>query len=167
MKESDNRKAPDFLSHETDGSQGVDSWTSNGHGVHITSQPTPEQRRAVEQINSYMDSKEKVISTDGNFFDDMLAKERKILEEFHTPEEIAEMYSAMTYAQALDIARSKKAKINYCTEYNNAYVFSYDTGEHSKGGDSPIVIMKDTGEVLNFISYAVRGGNEIVREFEV
>ena len=39
-----------------------------------------------------MAKKSKVISTDGNFFDDMLAKERKILEEFHTPEEIAEMY---------------------------------------------------------------------------
>lgn len=126
MKESDNRKAPDFLSHENDGSQGIDSWTSNGHGVHITSQTTPEQQRAIDQINS-----------------------------------------DMAYAQALDIARSKKAKINYCTEYNNAYVFSYDTGEQSKGGDSPIVIMKDTGEALNFISYAVRDGNEIVREFEV
>nr|DAU94546.1 MAG TPA: Protein of unknown function (DUF1700) [Caudoviricetes sp.] len=39
-----------------------------------------------------MAKRPKVISTDGNFFDDMLAKERKILEEFHTPEEIAEIY---------------------------------------------------------------------------
>lgn len=126
MGNTDKRNAPDFLSHETDGSQGIDSWTSCGYGVSISSQNTPEQQKAIDQINSDMD-----------------------------------------YAQALAIARGKKATINYCTEYNNAYVFSYDTGEHSKGGDSPIVIMKDTGAALNFISYAVRDGNEIVREFEV
>lgn len=126
MGNTDKRTAPDVLSHETDGSQGIDSWTSCGYGVSISSQNTPEQQKAIDQINSDMD-----------------------------------------YAQALAIARSKKARINYCTEYNNAYVFSYDTGEHSKGGDSPIVIMKDTGAALNFISYAVKDGNEIVREFKV
>lgn len=126
MGNTDKRNAPDILSHETDGSQGIDSWTSCGYGVSISSQNTPEQQKAIDQINSDMD-----------------------------------------YAQALAIARGKKAKINYCTEYNNAYVFSYYTGEHSKGGDSPIVIMKDTGAALNFISYAVKDGNEIVREFEV
>lgn len=126
MNNADNRKAPGFLDHENDGSQGVDSWTSNGLGVYLSSTNTPEQQKAIDQINN----------------------------------EIA-------YRQALDIARSKKSKINYCTEYNNAYVFSYDAGEHSKGGDSPIVIMKDTGEALDFISYAVKDGNEILREFEV
>lgn len=73
----------------------------------------------------------------------------------------------LTYEQALDIAKSKKSKINYCTEYNNAYAFSYDAGEASKGGDSPIVIMKDTGAALNYIAYAVKDGNEFVKEFEV
>ena len=167
MGNADKRNAPDILSHETDGSQGIDSWTSCGYGVSVSSQNTPEQQKAIDRINSEMESQEKVIFTDGNFFDDMLAKERKILEEFHTPEEIEEIYKEIDYKQALAIARGKKARINYCTEYNNAYVFSYDTGEHSKGGDSPIVIMKDTGAALNFISYAVRDGNKIVREFEV
>lgn len=73
----------------------------------------------------------------------------------------------LTYEQALDIAKSKKSKINYCTEYNNAYVFSYDTGEKTVGGESPIVVMKETGETLNFIAYAVKDGNEFVKEFEV
>lgn len=54
MKESDNRKAPDFLSHETDGSQGIDSWTSNGYGVSLSSQNTPAQQRAIDQINNEM-----------------------------------------------------------------------------------------------------------------
>lgn len=73
----------------------------------------------------------------------------------------------LTYEEALAIAKSKKSKINYCTEYNNAYAFSYDTGERSVGGDSPVVIMKDDGAALNFIAYAVKDGNEFVREFEV
>lgn len=73
----------------------------------------------------------------------------------------------LTYEQALDIAKSKKSKINYCTEYNNAYVFSYDTSEKTVGGESPIVVMKETGETLNFIAYAVKDGNEFVKEFEV
>lgn len=74
----------------------------------------------------------------------------------------------LTYEQALDIAKSKKSKINYCTEYNNAYAFGYDNGSRSVGGDSPVVVMKDTGEALNLVSYAVKpGGGEVIKEFEV
>ncbi|MGN0385196.1 MAG: hypothetical protein ACI4EX_04875 [Lachnospiraceae bacterium] len=57
MKESDNRKAPDFLSHETDGSQGIDSWTSNGYGI-VSSQNTPEQQKVIDQINAELSAKE-------------------------------------------------------------------------------------------------------------
>ena len=58
MKESDKRKAPDYISHETDGSQGVDSWTSNGYGVSVSSQNTPEQQSAIEQINAELSGRD-------------------------------------------------------------------------------------------------------------
>lgn len=73
----------------------------------------------------------------------------------------------LTYDEALALARSKKSKINCGSEYNNAYVFSYDSGERTVGGDSPIVIMKDTGEALNFMTYAVRSGNKFIKDFDV
>lgn len=73
----------------------------------------------------------------------------------------------LTRDEALAIARGKKSKINYGEEYNNAYVFGYDSGERTVGGDSPIVVMKETGETLNFIAYAVQDGNELIEEFNV
>jgi hypothetical protein len=74
----------------------------------------------------------------------------------------------ISYEEALAIARSKKPKINGCSEYNNAYVFGYDDGNHHIGGpNSPIVIMKDTGEALNLISYAITPNKEHIRDFDI
>ena len=74
----------------------------------------------------------------------------------------------LTYEEAYAIAREKKSMINYCTEFNNAYAFGYDDGQYHVGGDSPIVILKDTGEDFNFIDYAIRdGGGKIIREFDI
>lgn len=73
----------------------------------------------------------------------------------------------LSYEEALAIAKSKKEKINGCTEFNNAYSFYYNSGERTVGGDSPIVIMKETGEALNFISYAITPNKKIIREFDV
>ena len=74
----------------------------------------------------------------------------------------------LTYKKALAVAREQKAKINYCTEYSNAYVFGYHAGNGiSKGGDSPIVVMKDDGQTLNFTAYAATPGKEYLRDFDV
>lgn len=74
----------------------------------------------------------------------------------------------LTYEEAYAIAKRTKSRINYCIEYNNAYEFGYDDGQMHKGGESPVAVMKETGEALNFISYAIMpGGGKIIREFEV
>ena len=74
----------------------------------------------------------------------------------------------LKYREALAIAKDKKTKINYCTEYSNAYVFGYRTENTvSKGGDSPVVVMKEDGQTLNFTAYAVTPRKEYLRDFDV
>lgn len=74
----------------------------------------------------------------------------------------------LIYKEALAIAKDKKIKINYCAEYSNAYVFGYRTKNTvSKGGDSPVVVMKEDGQTLNFTAYATMPGKEHLRDFDV
>ena len=73
----------------------------------------------------------------------------------------------VNYEEALAIAKSKKSKINKCIEYNNGFAFAYDDGIIRDGGDSPVVVLKESGEAVNIIEFAVMPGNEIIREFEV
>lgn len=75
--------------------------------------------------------------------------------------------STISYEDALIKARQLKSQINRCTEFTNAYAFGYTTGENTIGGESPLVIMKDTGEALNFIDYAVTPDKEIIQQFDI
>jgi len=76
----------------------------------------------------------------------------------------------VTYEQALEKARCLKSKINKCNEYEDAYVFVYDTedSEVQYGGEGPCVIMKDDGTVLPMIRYALIGkADKIIKSFAV
>lgn len=73
----------------------------------------------------------------------------------------------LTFEQALAIARKKKDKINHCVEYSNAYMFEYDSGIETDGGESPIVVMKAGGQTMGFTAYAWMPGKEYVGEREV
>jgi hypothetical protein len=73
----------------------------------------------------------------------------------------------LTLEQALKKARAVKPNINRCTEFKGAYAFFFEDSTDTDGGDSPVVITKDTGEALNFVSYAVKHGGEVVRQFDV
>lgn len=73
----------------------------------------------------------------------------------------------LTYEEALKKAKQLKSRINKCTEFNNAYSFYYNSGKAQDGGENPVVIMKETGEALNFIQYAITPNKEIIREFDV
>lgn len=70
----------------------------------------------------------------------------------------------LTYEQALAKAKGVKPQINSFCEFEGAYAFSSATGPQD-GGESPIVILKETGEALNFVSYAVKHGKELIQEF--
>lgn len=69
-----------------------------------------------------------------------------------------------TYEQALEKAKEVKPQINSYCEFKGAYAFAFDNGPQ-EGGESPVVILKDTGEALNFVGYAVKHGNELIQEF--
>ena len=71
------------------------------------------------------------------------------------------------YKEALAIAKSKKSRINHCIEYDNAYVFSYESNKEMVGGENPIAIIKETGEALNMISYATGYDHNLIREFNL
>ena len=73
----------------------------------------------------------------------------------------------LTYEEALNKAKTLKARINRCTEYNTAYAFHYDDGTDQDGGEAPVVILKSTGEALNLITFAVMPGNEVLKTFNV
>lgn len=73
----------------------------------------------------------------------------------------------ISYDEALSIAREHKLKINHCVEYSNAHSFEYDTGDESFGGDEPIVIMKENGQVMKQIEYAVTANKSVIRDFKV
>lgn len=70
----------------------------------------------------------------------------------------------LTYEQALARAKKVKPQINSYCEFAGAYAFSFDSGSQD-GGEGPVVILKDTGEALNFIGYAVKHGSELIQEF--
>lgn len=73
----------------------------------------------------------------------------------------------ISYNEALSIAREYKSRINHCIEYSNAYSFEYDTGEKNDGGDEPIVILKENGQVMKQIEYTVTANKSFVRDFKV
>lgn len=73
----------------------------------------------------------------------------------------------ISYDEALSIARGHKSKINHCIEYSNAYSFEYDAGEKNDGGDEPIVVLKESGQIMKQIEYAVTANKSFVRDFKV
>lgn len=46
-------------------------------------------------------------------------------------------------------------------------MFEHDTGAYSIGGDSPIVVMKENGEILTMIEFAVLPDKKIIKEFNL
>lgn len=73
----------------------------------------------------------------------------------------------LTFKEALAVAKKKKGHINHCVEYTNAYMFSYEGSENTVGGESPIVVMKETGETMNMSAYIWTPDKEYVGEIEV
>lgn len=57
----------------------------------------------------------------------------------------------VTYEEAYKIAKGLKSNIDTCDERKTAYVF--DGGTASFGGDGPAVVLKETGECINFVSF--------------
>lgn len=61
----------------------------------------------------------------------------------------------MNLDEAYEKAKQEKQDINHFAEYKEAYVFSFDPGYPTKGGDMPIVVPKDGTRCINFL-YAIQ-----------
>lgn len=59
----------------------------------------------------------------------------------------------MNYEAALKKAKRLKPNIDRCAEYETAYSFSSSADDFTFGGDGPVVILKDSGEAINFVDF--------------
>ena len=57
----------------------------------------------------------------------------------------------ITYEEALKIARKLKHGIDCYSECKVAYIFRNSKDPDSDGGDGPCVVLKDTGEAVNYL----------------
>lgn len=75
----------------------------------------------------------------------------------------------ITYEEAFEIAKERKDQIDNCTEYENAYVFSYTGDGNCRGGygRTPVVIMKENGRIATLPELIARGTGEEIRSFNI
>ncbi len=59
----------------------------------------------------------------------------------------------VNYEAALKKAKRLKPNIDRCAEYEKAYSFSSKADEFTIGGDGPVVVLKDSGQAINFIDF--------------
>ena len=65
------------------------------------------------------------------------------------------------------IAENYLSDISRCEEYENAYVFFSAGSDGSIGGaDSPVAILKKTGEAMGLEEYFEKHGRERIREVD-
>ena len=72
----------------------------------------------------------------------------------------------MTFKKAEKIARGLKENIDFCQEYEDAFIFS-KKDELSIGGDGPVVILKESGEAINMTSYCDSSKAALLREIDL
>ncbi len=75
----------------------------------------------------------------------------------------------LNYDEALEKARTLKDRINECTEYEKAFVFSHtDDAEYIGGaGHSPVVIWKKNGKITSYPELVIQGSGREIRTFAV
>lgn len=61
----------------------------------------------------------------------------------------------ISFDEALEIAKDNLNKINYCTEYTDAYIFGYDDGQERQGNWGTIVIYKKDGTFTGQTTYQI------------
>lgn len=72
----------------------------------------------------------------------------------------------ITYDEALAKARELKKNIDYCVEYNDAYMFGERREEYEIGGN-PCIILKESGKAIDIVAYFDDYDADEIREFEV
>lgn len=58
----------------------------------------------------------------------------------------------VAYEEAVKLAKGCWSEVDYVTEFPSAYMFS-KFGDRSFGGNGPVVVLKDTGRCVNYVSF--------------
>ena len=72
----------------------------------------------------------------------------------------------MTFEKAEKMARQLKENVDFCQEYEDAFIFS-KKDEFSIGGDGPVVILKESGEAINMTGYCDSSNASLIREIDL
>lgn len=75
----------------------------------------------------------------------------------------------LTFEQALEKAQTLKENITGFSAYKKCYSFTSSADAMTKGGDGPVVIVKETGDAINFVAAFYKGLTEggIIRDGEI
>lgn len=75
----------------------------------------------------------------------------------------------ISFEEALEIAKQRKANIDGCTEYENGFVFGFsgDDGYIGGYGHTPVVIMKEDGRLSTMPEFVIEGTGKEIRSFDI
>lgn len=66
----------------------------------------------------------------------------------------------ITFEEAYKKAKEVKDNIDYCTEYENGFLFGTDIDRIEYGGPNmPAIVVKDTGEIVNMPTFKMEIGS--------
>ena len=71
-----------------------------------------------------------------------------------------------TFESAKKEALKLRRDVDFCMEYEKAYVFS-KKNDISIGGEGPVVILKDSGKAINMVEFCNMHSGELIREEEL
>ena len=72
----------------------------------------------------------------------------------------------MNFEEAKKKAKELRKDIDYCQEYEDAYIFS-KKDDNSFGGQGPVVILKENGKAINMVAYCNMSDADLVREADL
>ena len=70
----------------------------------------------------------------------------------------------VNFKEALEIINAYDHEFDYCTEYDDAFVFGKSDDMSFGGWNSPAAVLKEDGSCINFVAYIAEGAGEVVRE---
>lgn len=67
---------------------------------------------------------------------------------------------------ALELAKAYEIELTVCIETENAYIFG-NPEIKTIGGELPIVVLKESGEIINMTEYIDMYSSAIIKEFSL
>lgn len=74
---------------------------------------------------------------------------------------------AITFEEALEIAKGLKTKIEFCDEYDIGYVFMAQEDRFAIGGDGACCVLKNNGDAVNQLTFFDTYSPKLIKRIEV